>query len=85
MVGGPPAVELHTVVDEPPRGGAGDMVPVALPTTIGVGIVPNGVAGVIAVDDIAVVDGVGTDGAVMEGGGRGGTTGGAGAVIWAKP
>jgi hypothetical protein len=85
LVGGPPGVELHTVVDELPRAGAGDMVPVVLATTIGVGMVPNGVAGVIAVDDIVMVNGVGTDGAAMEGGGRGGTTGGAGAVIWARP
>jgi hypothetical protein len=33
------------------------MVPVVLPT-IGVGMVPNGVAGIIAVEDILVVDGV---------------------------
>src|ERR1700737_3245803 len=33
------------------------MVPVVLPT-VGVGMVPNGVAGIIAVDDILVVDGV---------------------------
>ena len=43
LVGGPPGVELHTVVDEPPSGDTGDMVPVLLPT-IGV---PNGVDGVI--------------------------------------
>jgi hypothetical protein len=68
------------------------MVPVLLPK-IGVGMVPNGVAGTIAVDDIVVVggviadvetvlgtvDGVGTGGAVMEGGGRAGTAGGGGA------
>jgi hypothetical protein len=80
LVGGPPGVELHTVVDELPSGDTADMVPVVLPT-IGVGIVPNAVA----VDDIVMVNGVGTAGAAMEGGGRGGTTGGAGAVIWAKP
>jgi len=57
LVGGPPGVELHTVVDELPSGDTGDMVPVVLPT-IGVGMVPNGVAGIIAVDDILVVDGV---------------------------
>lgn len=84
LVGGPPGVELHTVVDELPSGDTADMIPVVLPT-IGVGIVPNAVAGVIAVDDIVMVNGVGTAGAAMEGGGRGGTTGGAGAVIWAKP
>jgi hypothetical protein len=60
FVGGPPGVELHTVVDELPSGETAEMVPVALPT-IGVGMVPKGVAGVIAADDIVVVDGVGTD------------------------
>jgi hypothetical protein len=84
LVGGPPEVELHTVVDELPSGDTDDMVPVAL-LTIGVGMVPNGVAGVIAVDDIVVVDGVGTDGAAMEGGGRGGTTGGANSVMMVEP
>ena len=57
LVGGPPGVELHTVVDALPSGDSGDMVPVVLPT-IGVGMVPNAVAGIIAVDDIDVVDGV---------------------------
>ena len=57
LVGGPPGVELHTVVEEMPSGDTGDMVPVVLPT-IGVGMVPNGVAGIIAVEDILVVDGV---------------------------
>jgi hypothetical protein len=84
LVGGPPGVELHTVVDELPRGGAGNMVPVVLPT-IGARMVPNGVAGVVAVDDVVMVNGVGTDGVAMEGGGRGGTTGGAGAVMTVKP
>jgi hypothetical protein len=84
LVGGLPEVELHTVVDELPSGDAADMVPVALPT-IGVGMVPNGVAGVIAVDDIFVVVGVGTDGAAMEGGGRGGTVGGANSVMTVEP
>jgi hypothetical protein len=91
LVGGPPGVELHTVVAELPSGDTGDMVPVVLPT-IGVGMVPNGVAGIIAVDDIVVVggviadvetvlgtvDGVGTDGAVMDGGGGAGVAGGGG-------
>jgi hypothetical protein len=78
LVGGPPGVELHTVVDELPSGATGDMIPVVLPT-IGVAMVPNGVAGIIAVDDIVVVDGVGTGAAVMAGGGGGGTAGGGGA------
>jgi hypothetical protein len=50
-------VELHTVVDGLPSGDTGDTVPVVLPT-INVGMVPNGVAGIIAVDDMIVVDGV---------------------------
>jgi hypothetical protein len=78
LVGGPPGVELHTVVDELPSGDTGDMIPVVLPT-IDVAMVPNGVAGIIAVDDIVVVDGVGTGAAVMAGGGGGGTAGGGGA------
>jgi hypothetical protein len=57
LVGGPPGVELHTVVDGLPSGDTGDTVPVVLPT-INVGMVPNGVAGIIAVDDMIVVDGV---------------------------
>jgi len=57
LVGGPPGIELHTVVDELPSGATGDMVPVVLPA-IDVGIVPNGVAGIIAIDDLIVVDGV---------------------------
>ena len=57
LVGGPPGIELHTVVDGLPSGDTGDMVPVLLPV-IDVGIVPNGVAGIIAVNDIVVVDGV---------------------------
>jgi hypothetical protein len=44
------------VVDElPSPAGTGDTVPIEL-TPISVGIVPNGDAGIIAVDDIAVVD-----------------------------
>jgi hypothetical protein len=74
------------VVDELPSGGTGDMVPVVLPT-IGVGMVPNGVAGIIvavlpATDVETVVDtvdGAGTGAAVMAGGGGGGIAGGSGA------
>src|SRR5438105_3432459 len=55
LVGGPPGVELHTVVDELPSGDTGDMVPVVLPR-IGEGMVPSGAAGVIASDDIVIVD-----------------------------
>ena len=84
MVGGPPGVELQTVFDELPSGDAGDMVPVVLPT-IGVAMVPNGVAGIITPDDIAlvdgviVVDGVGTGATVMAGAGGAGIAGGGGA------
>jgi hypothetical protein len=95
LVGGPPGVELHTVVAEPPTGGSGDMVPVVLPV-IDVEIVPNGVDDIVVVDNVDVVDGViavvpavmdvetvlgGVDtvGTVMEGGGRGGGVGGGGA------
>jgi hypothetical protein len=61
VVGGPPGTELHTVVDELPSAESGAVVPVVL-ATIGVGMVPNAVAGInadagiIAVDDIVVVD-----------------------------
>jgi hypothetical protein len=79
-------VELQTVVDELPSGGTGDMVPVVLPT-IGVGILPNGVAGIIVavlpttdVETVAdTVDSAGTGAAVMAGGGGGGIAGGSGA------
>jgi hypothetical protein len=57
LVGGPPGVELHTVVDELPSGDTGDMVPVVLPT-IGVGMVPNAAPGITAVPGIIVVDGI---------------------------
>ena len=57
LVGGPPGVELHTVVDALPSGDTGDMVPVVL-ATMGVAMVPNGVPDIIAVDDATVVDGV---------------------------
>jgi hypothetical protein len=57
LVGGPPGVELHTVVDELPSGDTGDIVPVVLPTN-GVGMVPNAVPGIIAADDIVPADDV---------------------------
>ena len=78
LVGGPPGVELHTVVEGLPSGDIGDMVPVVLPT-IDVGMVPNEVAGITVVDEIVVVDGVGTDVTVMEGGGGADIGGGGGA------
>ncbi len=46
LLGGPPGVELHTVVEGLPSGVVGEMFPVAV-MTIGVGMVPNGDAGVI--------------------------------------
>jgi hypothetical protein len=93
LVGGPPGVELHTVVDELPTGGTGDMVPVML-APIDVGMVPNGVDDISEVDGaiavvppaigvetvLGTVDGVvGTGGTVMDGGGRAGVAGGGGA------
>jgi hypothetical protein len=76
-VGRPPGVELHTVVEGLPSRDVGDMVPVVLPT-LGVGIVPNGVA--MDVESVlGTVDGIGTDVAVIEGGGGAGITGGGGA------
>jgi hypothetical protein len=56
LVGGPPGVELHTVVEGLPSGFAGEMFPVVV-TPIGVGMVPN-TAGIVAVDDIVVVGAV---------------------------
>jgi hypothetical protein len=59
LVGGPPGVELHTVFDELPSGGSGEMVPVVLPMSA-VGMVPNGVDDVVAADDtVADVEGAG--------------------------
>jgi hypothetical protein len=95
LVGGPPGVELHTVVEELPSGAIGAMFPVVV-MAIGVAIVPNGKADVIAaggviVDDVVIVvvpgtdveigtvDDVGTGTTVKEGDGRGGTAGGCGA------
>jgi hypothetical protein len=71
LVGGPPGIELHTVVEGLPSGVVGETFPVVV--TIGVGMVPNGAAGVIATGDIVVVDDVivavvpGTDGETMPG------------------
>jgi hypothetical protein len=55
LVGGPPGIELHTVVDELPSGDTGTMLPVPLPT-IGAEIVPKAVVGIVVVDDSVVVD-----------------------------
>jgi hypothetical protein len=92
LVGGPPGVVLHTVVDGLPSGDAGDVVPIVLPTlgvemvpivllTPGVGMVPNGAAGVIATAGVVVVvlDEFGTGTAASEGAGRAGGAGGGGA------
>jgi len=95
FVGGPPGVELHTVVDELPSGVIGEMVPVVLPT-IDVGMIPSGVDGIVMVDDVMVavvpamdvetvpgtVDGTGTGTGVIEGDGRGGNAGGGGAGMF---
>jgi hypothetical protein len=55
LVGGPPGVELHTVVDALPSWVTGTMLPVVLPA-VNVEMLPNGAAGVIMVDDSMVVD-----------------------------
>jgi hypothetical protein len=57
LVGGPPGIELHTVVEALPGGVVGEMFPVVV-GTIGVGMVPNGDADVIAVGDIFVADSI---------------------------
>ncbi len=90
LVGGPPGVELHTVVEALPSGDIGDIVPVVLPA-IGAEMVP-GDDDVIDVDGIAVVAltmelekavagiaGVGRDATAMEGMGRAANGAGAGA------
>jgi hypothetical protein len=56
LVGGPPGMELHTVVEELPSGIVGETVPVVV-MTIGVGMVPNAVL-IVAVGAIVVVDAV---------------------------
>jgi hypothetical protein len=55
LLGGPPGIELHTVVAGLPSGIAGETFPVVV-MAIGVGIVPNGDASVIAVGDIVAAD-----------------------------
>jgi hypothetical protein len=91
LVGGPPGVELHTVVEELPSGAVGEMVPIVL-TAIGAAMVPNAPAGANVGADVVVlatdvenvlVASVGVDtgpnGAgttgAMEGDGSGGTPG----------
>jgi hypothetical protein len=58
LVGGPPGTALHTTVEELPSVVV-EMFPVVV-MPIGVGMVPNAAAGVIAVGDM-----VGADGAVV--------------------
>jgi hypothetical protein len=86
LVGGPPGVELQTMVDGLPSGVIGETLPV-VEGTIGAGMVPSVAPGIIdgiVVDDDAVVTGLaGIDvmtalGAV-DGGGRNGKAGGGGA------
>jgi hypothetical protein len=57
LVGGPPGAELHTMVEALPSGVVGEMFPVVV-GTIGVGMVPNGDAGVIAIGDVVVADSI---------------------------
>jgi hypothetical protein len=56
LVGGPPGIELHTV-DGPPSGVVGETFPDVV-MAIGVGMAPNGDAGVIAAGDVVVADDV---------------------------
>jgi hypothetical protein len=80
FVGGPPGIELHKVVEALPSGAVGGMFPVAV-KTIGVGMVPNGTAGVIIDVDTGfiTIDGVGTGIVVMAGDGGACITDGSGA------
>jgi hypothetical protein len=80
LVGGPPGMELHTVVEGLPSGGVGEMFPVVV-TTIGVGMVPNDAAGLImdVATGLSTVDDGGTGTGLMEGDGRAGIGGGCGA------
>jgi hypothetical protein len=81
LVGGPPGIELQTVLDGLPSRATGDTVPVVLPTP-GVEMVPNAAAGIVAVDGVVEAAGVDTGAAVMAGGGSAGiaVSGGAGTV-----
>ena len=83
LVGGPPGVELHTVVDEVPSGDTGAMVPMLLPT-IGIpNVVDGAIVAVLPAMDVETVlgcvDSIGTGAAVMEGAGSAGTAGRGGA------
>ena len=82
MVGGPPGIELHTVVEALPSGVVGEVFPVEV-ITIGVGMVPNGAAGVITAVEagLGAIDDVGTGIAATEGDGGVGLIGASGAGI----
>jgi hypothetical protein len=82
LVGGPPGTELHTVVEALPSGVVGEVFPVEV-ITIGVGMVPNGAAGVITVvgAGLGAIDDVGTGIAATEGDGGVGVMGASGAAI----
>jgi hypothetical protein len=73
-------MELHTTVEALPSTVVGEIFPVVV-MIIGEGMVPSGVAVVVAVDDIVTADGIGADSAAMEGEGRGGIAGGCGAGV----
>jgi hypothetical protein len=81
LVGGPPGTELHTVVEALPSGVVGEVFPVEV-ITIGVGMVPNGAAGVITVVEagLGAIDDVGTGIAATEGDGGVGLIGASGAA-----
>jgi hypothetical protein len=78
LVGGPPGVELHTVVGGLPSGVVGEMFPVVV-GTIGVGIVPNGDPGVIVdivtAGDVVVAVAPGVDAETLFGAADGTGTG----------
>jgi hypothetical protein len=80
LVGGPPGVELHTVLEELPSGAVGEMFPIVVMAIV-VGIVPRAPAGAIAgggiVGAIAVVvtPGVEVDGVLITVSGAGTGTG----------
>lgn len=64
LVGGPPGVELHMVVDELPSGDTGDMVPVALPL-IDVELIVDGPNDIAVVALVLAVDATVVPGATM--------------------
>ena len=94
LVGGPPGVELHMMLDALPIGDTGGTDPVEV-GTMGAGMVPKGVddivVGVIAImpsvmdvgDVLDTIDDIGKGGTMMEGAGKAGTVsgGGAGMVV----